>query len=783
MTTSAVTKRSDQPRLQRLRVAVRGAVQGVGFRPFVYRLADEMGLHGWVNNSPQGVFIEVEGPEPELQQFLLRLADEQPPRAYIQSLESTFLDAAGYEDFRILESDDKGEKNAFILPDVAVCDECLAEMADPTDRRYLYPFTNCTNCGPRYSIIESLPYDRGNTTMKRFEMCPECAAEYEDPSDRRFHAQPNACGACGPHVELWDASGTVLEKRHDAISAAAGAIRAGRIVAVKGLGGFHLVCDARNDAAVHTLRHRKHREEKPLALMFPNLYSLEEVCEVGDIERRLLTASERPIVLLKKRHNADAAELSHHLAPRNPYLGAMLPYTPMHYLLLAEFRFPIVATSGNLSDEPICIDEREALARLHGIANLFLVHDRPIARQVDDSVVRVMMGREMMVRRARGFAPLPVTVDEALPPTLSVGAHLKSAVALATGHEVFVSQHIGDLETSEAFAAFGKVIGDLEMLYEVEPEVTVCDRHPDYVSTTWAAEHSERPERVQHHYAHVLSCMAENRVAPPALGVAWDGTGFGDDGTIWGGEFLAVDDEGYKRVGSLRTFRLPGGDAAVKEPRRSAIGLLHAVFGDGVFDMKFLPPVHAFGEFELQTIRSMLANRVNSPRTSSAGRLFDAVSAMIGLSEKCRFEGQGAMELEFAAGEHVDSCYGFEVDTELDDGRAVIDWELMVRSIVSDMLDGMTPAVISARFHNTLVEMIVDIAERAAIPNVALSGGCFQNKYLTEHTIRRLRESGFNAYWHQRVPTNDGGIALGQTIAAARSLAKTNERRPEPVCA
>lgn len=765
---------------QRLRIVIRGAVQGVGFRPYVYRLARELELAGWVNNSNTGVLIEAEGDEWNLRAFLSLLPRELPPHAFIQSLESAFLDAIGYTDFEIRESENDGSKSAIVLPDVATCSDCLQEVFDPHDRRYLYPFTNCTNCGPRYSIVEDVPYDRTRTTMKSFEMCDECRAEYENPSDRRFHAQPNACRVCGPHAELWERSGVVVAIHDDAIINAASAIRAGQIVAVKGIGGFHLVVDARNDIAVHELRHRKHREEKPLAVMFPNLSSIEEVCEVGAIERRLLVSPECPIVLLKKRHNADAAELSRHLAPGNPYLGVMLGYSPLHHLLLREFGFPVVATSGNLSDEPICTDEREALVRLHGIADVFLVHDRPIARHVDDSIVRVMMDREMVLRRARGFAPLPVTLKTAPPPIISVGAQLKNCVAASNGNDVFISQHIGDLETNEAFRTFGDVVSNLEHLYEISPRITACDKHPDYLSTRWAIGQSNQVERIQHHYAHVLSCMAENEIEAPVLGIAWDGTGYGDDGTIWGGEFLRIDDRGYQRVAHLRTFMLPGGDTAIREPRRSAIGLLYEIYGDGVFNMDHLLPIRAFDRAELEVVHAMLARNINAPRTSSAGRLFDAVAAIVGISERCRFEGQAAMGLEFAAQEHIESEYGYEVDEQ--DGVAVIDWELMIRSIIADRLDGMPVEIISSRFHNTLAEMIVSIARRAGEKKVVLSGGCFQNKYLTEKAIDDLRSEDFAAYWHQRVPPNDGGIALGQIVAAARSNA-SKDRRTEQLCA
>jgi hydrogenase maturation protein HypF len=450
----------------RLRVAIRGAVQGVGFRPFVYRLATELGLTGWVNNSPQGVFIEVEGGKERLDSFLLRIEKEKPPRSFVQSLESSFLDPKGYPAFEIRESDESGEKVALVLPDISVCPDCLRDVFDPGNRRYLYPFTNCANCGPRFSIIEALPYDRANTTMKRFVMCDECSTEYANPLDRRFHAQPNACPKCGPHLELWDKQGGVRSSRRQALLGAADAIREGRVVAVKGLGGFHLVVDARSGEAVNRLRDRKRREEKPFALMFPSLEMIKEVCDVSDVEERLLLSPESPIVLLKRIKTNPRPAITHQqsIAPGNPYLGVMLPYTPLHHLLMAELDFPIVATSGNLSDEPICIDECEAVKRLDGVADLFLIHDRPIARHVDDSIARVMMGREMVLRRARGYAPLPVHFGQGLPACLATGAHLKSAVAISAGAGVFVSQHIGDLETSQAFDAFKRVISDLAPL-------------------------------------------------------------------------------------------------------------------------------------------------------------------------------------------------------------------------------------------------------------------------------------------------------------------------------
>lgn len=745
----------------RLKIAIHGAVQGVGFRPFVWRLATELKLTGWVLNSAQGVHIEAEGTKAQLDEFLQRLTRDKPPHAFIQSLEYSWLDPVGSSAFEIRHSDESGHKTALILPDIATCPECVREIFDPHDRRYRYPFTNCTNCGPRFSIIEALPYDRPNTTMKKFPMCSDCQAEYDDPSNRRFHAQPNACPTCGPHLELWDRQGALVAQHDDALRQAAQAIRNGRIVAVKGLGGFHLICDARDEQAVHELRRRKHRQEKPLALMYPSLELVKAHCEVSKLEERWLTAAEAPIVLVRRKEHAQIAPT---VAPRTPYLGVMLPYTPLHHLLMAELGFPVVATSGNLSDEPICTDEREALTRLNRIADLFLVHNRPIARHVDDSIVRIIAGRELVLRRARGFAPLPIhlQMERAKPKTvLAVGAHLKNTVALAVGPNAFVSQHIGDLETPQAFEAFQRVIADFERLYEAHPRIIACDLHPDYLSTQYAQGHKLPKLSVQHHYAHVLACMAENELDGPVLGVSWDGTGYGLDGTIWGGEFLLATRESFTRVAYLRPFRLPGGEHAVREPRRSALGVLYELYGDALFSMTEFAPVRAFSERELEILRTMLQKDLNSPYTSSVGRLFDALASIVGLRQINRFEGQAAMELEFALhGIETDESYDFALSEE------TLDWGPMLRSLVGDVRDSVSVGKIAAKFHKTLVEMIVAVARRVGEERVVLTGGCFQNLYLTERAIARLREEGFRVYWHQRIPPNDGGIALGQIVAA-----------------
>ncbi len=813
----------------RCKISIRGAVQGVGFRPFIFRLATELGLTGWVLNSSQGVFIEAEGKKELLDSFLLRIEKEKPPLSFIQSFESSFLDVVGYEKFEIRQSEINGIISALVLPDVATCPDCVNEIFDPTNRRYLYPFTNCTNCGPRFSIIEALPYDRQNMTMNKFELCDDCRFEYNNPLDRRFHAQPNACPRCGPHLELWDETGNVLASHHEALLQTAKSIRTGKIVALKGLGGFHLIVDARNEDAVVRLRQRKHREEKPFALMFPSLESIKQQCEVSEPEERLLCSPESPIVLLGKIHLELPSVLSTQYSVissqksdiRNPYIGAMLPYTPLHHLLLSELGFPVVATSGNLSDEPICIDEHEALKRLHSIADLFLVHNRPIKRHVDDSVVRVLLDREFVIRRARGYAPLPIECrskfistppdgrNEFRPTILAVGAHLKNTVAIASGDNVFISQHIGDLETKESFDAFQNVIQDFQTLYNIQPNEIVCDLHPDYLSTKFARElinrqptagdrkqETENPKlkTVQHHYAHIASCMAENQLDGQVLGVAWDGTGFGNDGTIWGGEFLLTNETSFERVATFRPFKLPGGEKAIKEPRRTALGLLFELYGEKLFSLQenqtlpnsIIPLLRHFDKDELELIHTMLTKNINSPRTSSIGRLFDAVASLLGIRQKVNFEGQAAMEMEFLTdGIQTEEQYEFRIancsrkagrNNQFEIGNShsaiLIDWQPMIENILNDIEKNESLEIISSKFHNTLAEIIIEIAKRVGEERVVLSGGCFQNKYLTERTVTRLSEEGFRPYWHQRVPTNDGGISLGQIYAAIRVQSK-----------
>lgn len=773
---------------QCLHLTIRGVVQGVGFRPFVYRLAKEIGLVGWVNNSTAGVFIEVEGTKQQLETFLWRLKTEIPPRSQIQNIEIDWRKLKGFKTFEILPST-AGKKTAIVLPDLATCPDCLQEIFDPNNRRYHYPFTNCTNCGPRYSIIEGLPYDRANTTMKAFSMCPSCKTEYQNPSDRRFHAQPNACPQCGPKIELWDSMGKIIAQNYDAISVTAGAIRQGKILAVKGLGGFHLIVDAKNEKAVNLLRQRKHRPDKPFALMYPNLELIREDCQVSELEEKLLRSPEAPIVILKRRGEwsyslqenfVNALTINCAIAPNNPYWGIMLPYTPLHHLLMAELGFAIVATSGNLANEPICIDEHEAIKRLNGIADLFLVHDRPIVRPIDDSIIRVIMGKATIIRRARGYAPLPISILNSIlksknshPLILAVGAHLKNTIAIAIDHQIFLSQHIGDLQTPQAIDAFSQVIASFQKLYDFEPEIIACDRHPDYFSSQYAQNSGKKVIPLQHHYAHVLACMAENQIlGETVLGIAWDGSGYGLDGRIWGGEFLLIpamkslnstsEKKTFQRVAHLHPFPLSGGDRAIQEPRRSALGLLYEAFGDQLFsENQFQPLLAAFSDQELAVLSKMLSNQINTPLTSSIGRLFDGIAAITNLCQIASFEGQAAMQLEL-----IIDRFPTEESYPLSFQNNKIDWRSMLLAILDDLTNKVPVSMISAKFHNTLVDAIVSIAQQVKVEKIVLTGGCFQNKYLTEKAIAKLRTAGFHPYWHHRVPPNDGSIALGQAIAA-----------------
>jgi hydrogenase maturation protein HypF len=764
------------PTLKRVRLSLQGLLQGIGFRPFVYQLAHEIGLAGWVRNSPQGVAIEVEGDCEALEEFLQRLQKESPRDTIFQNTKFVYLEPSGYEDFKIKDSDNSGDQTTTISPDIATCIDCIKEIFDPSNRRHLYPFTNCTHCGPRFSIIESLPYDRQHTSMKRFQLCVACQCEYDNPKDRRFHAQPNACSDCGPQLELWDSHGSPVKT--NVIEKTVEALKEGGTLAVKGLAGFYLMVNACDDQAVQRLRNKKNREEKPFALMFSNLQSVERVCELSGLEKQMLLSPEAPIVLLQRKPDDDSG-ISREVAPLNPYLGVMLPSTPLHHILMDRLDTPMVATSGNIANETICTDEVEAFNRLRGIADFFLVHNRPIVRHADDSIVRETLGAEQVLRRGRGCAPLPISFKEIMMPMVAVGGYLKNTVAVSKEHNIIVSQHIGDLESTQTVLAFEETIKSLTKLYGIQKGSIVCDSHPDYPSTLWAEKKQNIIIPVQHHVAHVFSCMAEHDLESPLLGIAWDGSGYGLDGTVWGGEFFHVTPESIHRVACWRPFSLPGGESAVNEPRRSALGLLYEVLGETVFDQSEL--LKSFSSDEIPVLKTMLENKVNCPRTSSCGRLFDAVASIAGVRQANSFEGQAAMELEFLTqGAITKSCYqvnviedGFEKPDRIVNHcdlnlKYQLDETSLVQELLQDILEKRSRNLIATKFHNTLAESIVSVAKRVGQNRVVLSGGCFQNKYLTERTVHRLRQEGFQAYWHQRIPSNDGGLALGQIFAANR---------------
>lgn len=749
----------------RVKIHIQGAVQGVGFRPFVWRLATDLNLSGWVRNTGFGVFIEAEGTRVAVAKFLSLIPVEKPPLARIHSFKHFYLDPIGTIDFKIDQSSDSSETTAWMLPDIATCPDCSAELFDPENRRYLYPFINCTHCGPRFSIIEELPYDRQNTSMKIFTMCPDCQAEYENPADRRFHAQPNACPACGPNVELWDATGSVLSKNHAAILQTVQFIKQGSIIALKGLGGFHLIVDATSDDAVRRLRQKKAREEKPFAVMAPHLKAIKRYCDCARQEQQLLDSPESPIVLLPKRDTKTALSVS--IAPNNPMLGLMLPYTPLHHIILHLFKSPIVATSGNLADETICIDNSEALARLGGIADYFLVHNRPIVHHVDDSIVRIMADRPVILRRARGYAPLPIMLNHDVKPCLAVGGHLKNTIAVAKGRHAYISQHIGDLETENSITTLQQTLADFAALYKVDAQLVAHDAHPDYASTHYARSRDGEKRAIQHHVAHVYSCLADNELEPPALGIAWDGTGYGEDGTFWGGEFFLLDQQSVRRLAHLRTFPLAGGEQAIKHPFRSAIGLLYEMAPDAFQKYHDLPPFQQLDMAERRTLEKMLKKRINTVRTSSAGRLFDAVASLLDIQHINHYEGQAPMLLEFAAyNEKTSRVYPCCIDLSADTAAVwSLNWQPMIESILLDIKKKVKSCAIAAAFHNTLVHLVLTVAKHSGQKKIVLSGGTFQNRYLLEKIVTTLSAAGFDVYRHQQVPPNDGGIALGQIVA------------------
>jgi len=732
----------------RTRARVEGVVQGVGFRPFVHRLAGELALDGFVLNDERGVVVEVQGEPGRIDAFLARLREDAPPLAVIERVLAETVQPLPERGFHILSSTRGGRPSALVTADVATCEDCLRELFDPADRRYRYPFLNCTNCGPRYTIVTGIPYDRPNTTMAGFAMCDACRAEYEDPADRRFHAQPIACPDCGPRLR-------------PSLEAAEACLREGGVVALKGLGGFHLACVASDERAVAALRARKHREEKPFALMVPGIAAAAALVEIGPDEERLLGSGERPIVLAPRRPGAAVAAS---VAPRSRELGVMLPYTPLHHLLLADVGVPLVMTSGNVSDEPIAFEDADAEERLAGIADLILLHDRPIRTRTDDSVVRVVDARPLMLRRSRGHVPASLTLPvPAERPLLAVGAELKSTFCLAREGRAWLSHHIGDLRNAGTLAAFADGVTHLERLFELAPEVVVHDLHPEYLSTKYAVEReAEQHIAVQHHHAHLAACLAEHGETGPAIGAIYDGTGLGTDGAIWGGELLAGDLAGFVRAGHLWPVRMPGGEQAIRQPWRMACAWLQEATGEEP------EPLPGVDPSRWRAVAALARGELASPVTTSMGRLFDAVSALCGIRLEVSYEGQAAIELESVAEPGDHGRYELPID------RGVLDARPTVLAVAADLRAGADPAVVAARFHDTVAAATayecVAAAAQHGVGTVVLSGGVFANRRLLASIAGRLRAAGLRVLVPERVPPGDGGIAFGQaSVAAAQS--------------
>nr|MBC8362530.1 carbamoyltransferase HypF [Candidatus Desulfatibia profunda] len=746
------------------RVEINGIVQGVGFRPFVYQLAHHYQLKGEVANTSSGVAIHIEGPQANVESFSKDLVPKCPPLAHITEVSFYFEHIKDFKDFTIVDSRHQALMTTLISPDVATCDDCRRELLDANDRRFKYPFINCTNCGPRYTIIDDVPYDRPKTSMKHFTMCAPCQAEYDDPADRRFHAQPNACETCGPHLDLYDNTRQKVSTPRP-LEKTAALLNQGCIIAVKGLGGFHLAVDAENDQAVEALRKRKLREEKPMALMSYDIESIRRFAHIEPDEEDLLTSPQRPIVLLRKKK---PNSISKAVAPRNRYFGVLLPYTPLHYLLLSYGFTALVMTSGNLSEEPIAIDNHDAFERLADIADYFLIHNRNIYLRSDDSIARKTAGTTRFIRRSRGYVPAPVFLNKKVPPILACGAELKNTVCLTKDNKAFLSQHIGDLENLATYDFFQLTIRHMQRILDIQPEIIAFDLHPDYLSTRYAEQQEGILKiRVQHHHAHIISVMAENRIDGPVIGLALDGTGFGSDGAIWGGEILIADHQTYSRAAHFAYVPMPGSAAAIKEPWRMAISYLYDAFGDEFQDLD-LPLLKAIDSKKITIMADLIKKRLNAPLTSSLGRLFDGIAAIAGIRYKIAFEGQAAMELEMLADNKETDIYDYEWTVA---DRHIILTRPIIKGVVQDMLQGVHSSVISGKFHQTLIRMFSELCEvirkQSGLNRVLLSGGVFQNSLLLTGLIRTLEMNKFKVFSHTQVPTNDGGICLGQALVAA----------------
>lgn len=746
-------------------------VQGVGFRPFIYRMAVKNSVAGFVQNTPQGVIVEIEGAAEALESFISGVKNELPPLAHITQLESSDIAILNETTFKIIPSTAHGHADVHITPDAATCPDCLKELFDPPDRRFHYPFINCTNCGPRLTIIKTIPYDRVNTSMHCFKLCAKCRAEYKNPADRRFHAEPNACPVCGPQLKLLDAAGKPV-KTDDLIKTAIKFLLSGNVLAIKGLGGFHLSVDAGSDDAVKKLRSRKYREEKPLVIMTRDINTARQIVEISKEEEMLLTLPQRPIVLVKKTKNSLISGL---VAPDVPNLGIMLPYTPLHHLLLENNFTALVMTSANQVDEPICIGNREALERLRGIADYFLMHNRDILVRCDDSIAFVVSEKPRLLRRARGYVPQPLQLKNSHPSILALGGQLKTAQCILKGRFAFISPHIGDMETPQARDFFHESITLMKKITESDPQIIACDYHPAYYSTKAAQElKAEKIINVQHHHAHIVSCMAENQIEGKVIGLAMDGTGYGMDGNAWGGEFLIADETEFERFGHFQYTILPGGEKAIREPWRIAVSLLTTAYGPSWKEIALnLNPIPDKSQLEL--LDKMIDGKINSPLSSGLGRLFDGVAALIGSRRQVSFEGQAAMGLEMLATGYSGKPYPFGIIRE--NGKPyILDINAMIKAIVAEMKTGQSSAKIAASFHQTINEMFAVMADEmrreTGLARVVLSGGCFQNKILLEGSVDKLKSAGFDVFCHQQVPANDGGISLGQAVVAASMIKK-----------
>jgi hydrogenase maturation protein HypF len=756
------------PTISLARISVKGVVQGVGFRPFIYQLAARHNLKGWVRNTSEDVSIEVEGEAGDIERFLQGLRHEAPPLSHIEDIVVTAGTPANYDKFKIRDSLAEAGKYQLVSPDIATCPDCLREIFDPADRRHRYPFTNCTNCGPRFTIIADIPYDRPNTTMRSFRMCPQCQQEYDNPLDRRFHAQPNACPVCGPQLELVDAQGKKVPG-DDVIVRTSQLLKEGKIIAVKGLGGFLLACDATSERVVNRLRLRKNRPAKPLAVMLPSMDEVRRHCGVNGVEEKLLASPGSPIVLLRWKPDSTVVGA---VAPGLKYLGVMLPYTPLHHLLLRETGLPLVMTSGNISEEPIARDNDEALRRLGGIADYFLVHNRGIYARYDDSVMIVEGDVPRFTRRARGYAPYPVHLNYPSRQILGCGAEEKNTFCLTRDRFAFVSQHIGDMENLETLEHFENTIELYKRLFRIKPEVVAHDMHPEYLPTKYAKEVAAENAKiklvpVQHHHAHIVSCLADNGIEGPVIGVAFDGTGYGTDGHIWGGEFLIADERGFTRTAFIENLPLPGGTLAIKRPYRTAVGYLLAL---GIDLDKKLPFLKNVNTAEIDIIRSQIENNINAPLTSSMGRLFDAVAALTGVRGVIEYEAQAAIDLEMLASDEEGETGQYPFSVTEQDGANIIRIRNLLAAIIDDLHGSIPRAVIAARFHNTIARMILEVCQlisgKTGLKRVALSGGVFQNRLLLRKAVALLESAGLEVYTHRQVPCNDGGISLGQVVIA-----------------